>query len=678
MSRNHLAELGDHLTTPGKRRWRLRWRHAGTIAGVLAVLGLALLVRYFWGNNPASAQTPPGPQRLQPPAPQAPAMPRPQTAPAQAPAATAGRSQAGQPGSAANGPAGAQPAKPQVVAVVNGEPISRTELGREAMQQYGEQILEGMVNKRLIAEECQRRGITVTRAEVEAEIGRLAQHFKLPVDQWLKLLQDERGITPEEYAEDIIWTTLALRKLAGTRLTVSQTELVEEFERCYGPAVEARLIACGTLEKAREVHARAKANPELFGRLAKEYSEDASASLEGRIQPIRKHCGYAEIEQAAFSLEPGEVSEVIAVGGQYLILQCERKLPGSQLVRFQEVAPRLEEVVRERKLREAAGEIFQALQRGAQVVNVLNDPLRRQSMPGVAATINGQPISIAEVAEKCIERHGKEVLEGMIDRRLIAQALKQKNQAVSAEEVEAEVAYMAGVMVPPKPDGAADVEGWLKAVAERTGMSPELYRAQVAWPAAALKKLIAGQVVVTDDDLRKGYEANYGPRVRCRAIVLGDFRRAQEVWEKARQNPTAEHFGDLAAQYSIEAGSQALRGEVPPIRKHGGQPLLEKEAFALKPGELSGIIQVGDKYVILLCEGFTEPTKVAFEEVRGLLYEDLFEKKQQLAMMEYFEQLKESATIDNFLAGESRAPARASSAAGPPPRIPTLRQVPAG
>ncbi len=664
-----------HLSTPGKPARRLGWRHMGTVAGALAVLGLALLVRQFWGDNPAGAQAPWSARGAQGTAARQATVPRQGATQAQAPSAAAGRSQSGQPGSAAHGPTGAQSAKSQVAAVVNGEPISRTELGREAVRQYGREILEGMVNRRLIAEECQRRGIVITRAEVEAEITRLAQRFKLPVEQWLKLLQEERGITPEEYAEDIIWTTLALRKLAGERLQVSQAELVEEFERCYGPAVDARLIACSTLEKAREVHAKAKANPELFGKLAKEHSEDASASLEGRIQPIRRHCGYDEIEQAVFNLEPGQVSEVIAAGGQYLILQCERKLPGSQAVHFQEVAPRLEEVVRERKLRKAAGEVFQALQSGAQVVNVLNDPARRQRMPGVAATINGRPISIAEVAEKCIERHGKEVLEGMIDRKLIAQALKEHNLSVTPQEIEAEVTYMAGLMVPPKPDGQPDVQGWLKAVEQRTGMSAEVYREQVAWPAAALKKLTAAQVKVTDDDLRKGYEANYGPRVRCRAIVLGDFRRAQEVWEKARQRPTVEHFGDLAAQYSIEAGSQALRGEVPPIRKHGGQPLLEKEAFSLQPGELSGIIQAGDKYVILFCEGFTEPTEVAFEEVRSLIYEDLFEKKQQLAMIECFERLKDSATIDNFVAGESHSPAPPPSAA---PRIPTLRQVPGG
>ena len=77
-----------------------------------------------------------------------------------------------------------------------------------------------------------------------------------------------------------------------------------------------------------------------------------------------------------------------------------------------------------------------------------------------------------------------------------------------------------------------------------------------------------------------------------------------------------DYFGDLAEEYSIEPTSKALRGEVPPIRRYGGQPQLEDVAFELQPGELSGIIQLGDKFVILKCEGRTEPVEVNQQEVQ--------------------------------------------------------------
>ena len=117
---------------------------------------------------------------------------------------------------------------------------------------------------------------------------------------------------------------------------------------------------------------------------------------------------------------------------------------------------------------------------------------------------------------------------------------------------------------------------------------------------------------------------------------------------------------------------------MPPIKKHGGQPKLEEEAFRLKPGELSGVIQVGDKFVLLRCEGYTKPANVDFASVRNEIYDDLHEKKLRLAMAERFEDLQEAATIDNYLAGTSHSPKQQATRTSPAANVPSLRQVPGG
>ena len=67
-----------------------------------------------------------------------------------------------------------------------------------------------------------------------------------------------------------------------------------------------------------------------------------------------------------------------------------------------------------------------------------------------------------------------------------------------------------------------------------------------------MKKLVGGKAEVTEDDLRKAYESSYGERVEALAIVVGDNRQAQKVWEMARNQPTDAFFAELAQQYSIE------------------------------------------------------------------------------------------------------------------------------
>lgn len=556
--------------------------------------------------------------------------------------------------------------KLQVVARVNGEDISRNELAEECLRHYGEEVLERMTKKYLIIQECTKRQITVSQEEVNAEIHRMATRFNLPVDQWLTMLKQERGINPVQYSNDIIWPTLALKKIAGSQLRITEDEVRKEYEKYYGPAVKARMIACGSLEKAKRIRAVAVAHPDQFGNLAKDESEDVnSASAKGLVNPIRRHLGFKEIEDAAFTLQEGQISEVIPVADQFVILKCEGHLP-ARSIKLEDARAQLEEMIRETKLGIVANGLFDELKKSAQVVNVMNDPVKSKQMPGVAALINGSQVTLEDLAEMCIERHGEEVLGGTIQRRLLEQECKRRQVTVSDQEVDAEIARAAAEMVESKPDGSPNVEKWIELITREQGVSLEVYRRDAVWPSVALKKLVASTVTVTDEDMQRGFEANYGERVRCLAIVLDNHRRAQEVWQLARANPAPEKFGDLAEQYSVEAGSRALRGEVPPIQRHGGQPLLEKEAFALSPGELSSIIQIDQRFVILLCEGRTQPEPVKFEEVRQYIHADILQKKLNLAMADYFQKLQSQATIDNHLAGTTQSPRKAVELQGEP------------
>ena len=93
-------------------------------------------------------------------------------------------------------------------------------------------------------------------------------------------------------------------------------------------------------------------------------------------------------------------------------------------------------------------------------------------------------------------------------------------------------------MVKSKPDGSPDVDTWLKTVTAQQRITLDLYYRDAVWPSVALKKLVGEKVEVTREDLQWGYEANYGPRVRCMAILLDNLHRAQTVWEMAQGSPS--------------------------------------------------------------------------------------------------------------------------------------------
>ena len=243
--------------TPGRRTKTGRKRIRILLGGIF-VIALCGVIRHYWGASPAHAdadRSEPTPATSLSDAPVEHVGPR-IAQDRRPPSVAAARSADSQDRSETSIPA--------VVATVNTQRITREDLARDCLRHFGKEVLESMVNKRLIMLECQQQGITVTRSEVNAEIEGMAKRFKIPVDQWLKMLKQERNVSPEQYADDIIWPTIALRKLAGEQLRVSDEEVRTEYDTQYGEQIKARLIAVGDLQKAKELRARAAANPEQF------------------------------------------------------------------------------------------------------------------------------------------------------------------------------------------------------------------------------------------------------------------------------------------------------------------------------------------------------------------------------------------------------------------------------
>lgn len=637
----------DSQSSLGSRRdWK---KIASLLFGATALAGLATYNRYGWGPETAHAQQ------------VAPSTERPRVS-------TAPRANSQPAGSAASKtPPAAPVAAPMkdVVATVNGEQIKQTELASECLQHYGSDVLETMVNKFLITTASKEKNIAVSEAEVKAEINRMAEYFGVPPDKFLEMLEKERRITPDQYARDIIWPMIALRKLAASQLNVTPQEVREAYETQYGPAVQCRLIACESLEEAKKIRELAIAKPDDFGNLAKQHSVDPnSASAKGLIQPIRKHLGDKKLEDAAFRLQAGAISDILQVADQFIILKCEQHVAARNVKLEGKIHQVLVEAIRDKKLRLVADDVFATLQQQSRVELIFNDPDKRAAQPQVAAIVNGQQLLTKDLAAECVKRHGQEMLEAMISRRLLDQACRKKKIQVTPAEVDAEIAHAAALMGELDEKGQPNIQKWLAEVTN--GVPLEVYKQDSVVPSVMLKKLVGQGVAVTEADLQKGFEANYGARVRCLAIVVDNQRRAQEVWDKARKNLNEKTFGDLAEQYSSDASTRVLRGEIPPIQKHGGQPLLEKEAFELtEANPLSGIVQAGDQFVILYYQGMTQPSVPDFAQVKNDIYSDLYEKKLRIAMAQEFDRLQANARIVNELTGETHFPKQAAKAADP-------------
>lgn len=261
----------------------------------------------------------------------------------------------------------------------------------------------------------------------------------------------------------------------------------------------------------------------------------------------------------------------------------------------------------------------------------------------VLARVNGENIPYDAVARECFDRIGDEVLGNIINRMIIEQEMKRRKLTISETELKQEVLNIAKRFNIP-------VDTWYQMLQAERDLSPMQYHRDVIWPMIALRKLAGEEIQISENDMQQAFQRDYGPRVRVRMIMLDNFRRAGEVWEQAKRSP--DEFDRLAREHSIEQNSRALGGSIPPISRYSGNSenrSVENAAFRLQPGEISGLIQVQNKYVILKCEGHTKQVVTEIKDVHQELYDQLVETKTQERIAEVFTALKKRTRVDNFL-----------------------------
>ena len=150
----------------------------------------------------------------------------------------------------------------------------------------------------------------------------------------------------------------------------------------------------------------------VFGRREQRQRQGAGAAdpqASGQSQARR-----SGVRHAARAKSP----KCIAVDNQYVILKCDKQLPGRN-VPMDRCTRCLLEACRDKKLRLAAGDDLRAVAEAMRTWKTcMTIRQKRQQYPGMAAIINDRRITILDLAEECIDRNGKTVLEGMINRRM--------------------------------------------------------------------------------------------------------------------------------------------------------------------------------------------------------------------------------------------------------------------
>jgi len=259
----------------------------------------------------------------------------------------------------------------KVVAKVNNENITQSQLNEELNKQYGYEALQNLINQVLVLQEAKKKNITVNEKEIEEEIYKTALNMG-----GIEKLKDQlkaRKVNFNDYKQKVK-LDLLLRKLVVSEL--SEDELRVFYDNIKGslPMVEVSFIMVPDKDLANSIVDNLKRGAS-FEKLSETYSQDpltrdtkgyAGFLLKGDISNASPT--FKALDEAIFKApKKGDIIGPIEINYKsqklYYIVKYINVLQS-----YQEVKPKLQEILAQQK----SNEYIQKLRKNANIEILYN------------------------------------------------------------------------------------------------------------------------------------------------------------------------------------------------------------------------------------------------------------------------------------------------------------------
>lgn len=302
----------------------------------------------------------------------------------------------------AGNPAVSAPADPStfpaIVAAVNQSSISREELVsrvesiRAQMNLPGgalplsiyRSVLDELINIELLYQAAQQAGLAASDAEVDADLEDLKSRFPNPqafeqelaaesmtVDQLKAILRKDLSV--QKFVEQKLASAAQVSD-ADVRSFYDQHQAeFQQPEQVRLRHILLRVPQDATAEQRQAVRTRLlELRKQIveggadFGALAREHSEDPGSKAQGGELVVGPGQTVEAFESAAFSLNVGEVSDVVETPYGLHLVKVEEKIP-ARTVPFEELAPRIRQFLEREKTRSQVELEVERLRQGAAI-----------------------------------------------------------------------------------------------------------------------------------------------------------------------------------------------------------------------------------------------------------------------------------------------------------------------
>ncbi|GAA0353633.1 peptidyl-prolyl cis-trans isomerase [Bacillus horti] len=223
----------------------------------------------------------------------------------------------------------------KVVAMFAGESITMEDLVTRLIDRYGEQTLDELINRKLIAQKAQSLGLEVDEEEIDLELEALRLGYSSE-EEFYQDLESQIGISSAELRAELEYYML-LEEMATMDIAITEQQIQDFYEE-HGYLFEiptqyrVHQIAVKTEQEAQQALNEISGGSS-FEAVAAERSIDlASSSAGGDMGFVAEDDFYIEesVLQALEALELDVLSEPIETSEGFVIVKVTEKKEGSK------------------------------------------------------------------------------------------------------------------------------------------------------------------------------------------------------------------------------------------------------------------------------------------------------------------------------------------------------------
>ena len=295
----------------------------------------------------------------------------------------------------------------------------------------------------------------------------------------------------------------------------------------------------------------------------------------------------------------------------------------------------------------------------------------------IAVKINGDIITRGDLADKqrllaqslqqqehlsgaalqqAVNERSKDMLEHMIDERLLVQKAKELDLKVDADVNRRLAELQVG-------SGFADPDKFHDWIREQTGVAFEDYKQQLTDGYLTQRLLgseIQSHISVPEPEMQKYYDEHKGDFMRKDEVFLSQIvistegktpeqiavaeKKAQDLAARARKG---EKFSELARANSDDAETAREGGQLPPRQRGVSRPEIEAKIFGANKGTVLDPINVpGYGFVVLRVDDRFEAGQESFDEAKDEIQGILARPKMEPKVREYLTKLRQQAFLE--------------------------------